>query len=595
MNENWITIDDNFINRPEHLNITTEDLLLYFDGRPPGWAEIIGGNLPNRTIVDTILHYLTKVPHNSSLGRLLLVHGPSGEGKSTALMQVAVALAAQDDARVLWRAMGGQFAHSDIAKLPSGFNYYFISDDAEEIAKEVYESAARSRRRDVTFVLAARNVDWASVGAKAFPWRSVIGYKEAPLNGLLKSDADLLVSAWGRYGRSGLKELADLPAPERAPALLAAAHDNATIDGGALLGGMLKVRYGDHLPDRIRSLLASLATRTVGQGQTLTSALLYIAATHSIDLSLTPNVLADILQIDRNSIHSLVILPLQDEAVVSPKRSMLRTRHQLISNAVLQVAIDFNADLSETFASITRSAIRVGDKEFIPEYEKFAQLCRKIEYDHPQASIESARTAVDEAPKMISYVHNLAHVLRINDQSDEASRICEQAAKRIHRFRGKGHNFRAFYFEWASVERAENNIVLDAWLSAFSLSDREGFSPPDEKHSEMALHSIGKAFVSLLPHDLHDAEYKNAAQAVVQLGARIKLSNTAYPKFRSLRHTTSTWGLADMPASECIDAIKVALTTAWGGRERDLLGVSPPSALSFRGLASVLTPVAHSR
>lgn len=584
----WIKIDAAYLQDVRNAEVDPSDVLAYFDGRPPNWGDIANQIPPGRAIVADLVASLSGKSSTARVGRMLLVLGPSAEGKLTVLMQVAHKLSQLDNAQVLWRSAGASLRLEDVANLPKGPRYFLVADDADEIAGSIYESVTKVPRTDVTFLLAARTIDWVAVGGPTWPWRSKVGFREVALRGLDADDAALIVQAWEALGHDGLRQLAAIEPSQRAERLVAATHDEAETTEGALLGGMLRVRYGEFLSDRIRSLLRALAGRRIGRQASLATALLHISAAHSAGIDLSPKVLAEILDIDSHVVVSEVILPLRDEAVVSAKTDSVSTRHRLIADSVLNVASDFNADLTETFASITRAAMRIGRHEFVPGYEGYTHLCRRLESVRPLAAVAAARAANEADPDNLVYIHDLSHVLRLADRWDEASHVCRQAARRMSELRSKPYGYRSFYFEWAAIEGAVGNRVASVWISAVSLSDQRGWDQPSLKQVELSLASIGSSLLRLAESKSQSDTVMLGVRAVETLSKRIDPSPRALGLFRKQREACDRSGVEMLPESSCIQVLSEAVKEVWENREHDFYGLLSGMTLSFNGTARVL-------
>lgn len=397
LKQGWLRLDGDFL-QPTPSDYSGQDILAYFDGRPPTWSDIVNGGLPQRGVSKALATELMNYSPKSPVGRLRLIHGASGEGKTTAAMQCAAEIArSAPDSYVLWRNPGAGLDTQLVQSLPAGRHYILFSDDAEEIARDLFEVVNKVTRPDISYVAVARTIDWAHVRGDAYPWATHIGYRKTYLTGLDEADAKLVVATWSRHGEKGLGRLAEWDHNDaRVSELLKAIREEAAVEDGALLGGMIRVRYGDYFTDRVRDLMRSLAAQRTPSGSTLSSAFLYIAAAHLARLQLPPNVLAEALGVPTSRIMSEIVSPLRDEAAVTVAGGGVLTRHRLIAEACITVAEQVNANLAETYSRLVQSAFRVGRHHFIRDYEKYTNLCRFFEKSRPDVAIAAARAAVDE-------------------------------------------------------------------------------------------------------------------------------------------------------------------------------------------------------
>lgn len=342
-------------------------VLAYFDGRIPSWAIALSSNVPKRTVVTSLVQeFLSKQAEGSAAINLLC--GAGGEGKTTAAMQIAAALADQGW-RVLWR-------RSDVKGLPQGFvdhladalgPWLIVTDDADLIVRDLYDSVRRGLPH-VHFLLAARDTDWSACMDEAHLWIRLPGYRTELLNGLNEADAQQIVNAWARYGSEGLGDLAEIHSDQAAKRLIQAAQDQDARykHDGAFLGAMLKVRKGTELREHVASLLERLGTRTIahqreGDPKSLRDAMAYIAAMHAENLLfLSKPVLAKVLGCKPGKLKADVLGPLGEEAAAGSCGKFILTRHRAIAEAAMELLQRrFHYDAEELYVEMTRAALQV--------------------------------------------------------------------------------------------------------------------------------------------------------------------------------------------------------------------------------------------
>lgn len=584
--EDWLRVDENFLQRAS-ANYSEKAILSYFDGRPPAWGDILSSSVPQRGVSRVLAAELKEYSPKSPVGRLRLIHGASGEGKTTVAMQCAAEIArSAPDSVVLWRSPGAPLDASLVQSLPRGKHYILFSDDAEEIANDLFQIVNRVKRPDISYVAVSRSIDWGDAQGDAYPWAMNIGYKKIYLRGLAEADAELVVAAWSQHGEKGLGRLTDWDNnAQRAAELLRAIREEAAEEDGALLGGMIRVRHGEYFTDRVRDLMRSLASRRTSSGHTLSSAFLYIAAAHSARLYLAPSILAETLGVSTSHVTSEIVIPLRDEAAVTMAGGGVLTRHRLIAEACLTVAEQVNVNLAETYAKLVRAAIRAGRHHFIRDYEKYPNLCRSFEKSRPDIALATARGAVDEEQNDLGYIHNLTHVLRKADQADEAAFISEKTSKRLASMRDRtlSNKERVFYLEWASAEGTLGNRGMSVWLSSISLADLEGNKSPGSRHIEIALAAVGSAMVTM--HQREPVEgLATGVRAAETLGHLLDLGETAKSYFSRHRRLADDWGVPKIDLSDCKSAFEKGITTAWAFRERELPQLVAAPKLSFAGM-----------
>jgi hypothetical protein len=142
--------------------LSAEDLKQFFDGQEPRWRHGAAGaeQIPRRQMV---VDGLAKLRHpTDERPAMVLLVGPDGQGKTTALLQMAIDLVGEGQ-RVLVRAPGGRLDPQAVADLAGDTTWFLVSDDASEIAHDVekaVEQLATARRHDIHWLLSSRDVDW---------------------------------------------------------------------------------------------------------------------------------------------------------------------------------------------------------------------------------------------------------------------------------------------------------------------------------------------------------------------------------------------------------------------------------------------------
>ncbi len=224
-----------------------EELRAFFDGAEPEWRHARAPEIPRRQVVGEAVARLTA----PTVQTMVLLAGPAGQGRTTAVRQAAVDLAAQGH-RVLFRSPDAGLDASAVAALPPGPVYVLVSDDAEQVSAGLeagVEALCRAGRRDVHWLLTAREDDWRVAfrgdGRGGFEpsWDRLIdlwparGARTTAL-AVTADDARMIVDAWA----SG-------PTAE--------ALEEKAADG--LLGASLDLRHGpDGLGMHVRSALDGL-------------------------------------------------------------------------------------------------------------------------------------------------------------------------------------------------------------------------------------------------------------------------------------------------------------------------------------------------
>ena len=344
---------------------------------------------------------------------------------------------------------GGQTASLDpeaiALSLPEDQGPWLIATDAADlIAAPLHRllyALRREGRTDVRLLLAARQSDWHAAGAAKLNWRQHADYQEQPLSGLTEPDALVIAASWGHFGDGGARG-ADPPAL-LGRRLFEAARDEAAVDEGALLGGMLLVRKGAGLKDPVRTLLDRLGQARLDAGGTLYQAFAYIAAVHAEGLDfLSPPVLAQALGCDPRVLRAQVIQPLGREAAAGGG-SVLLTRHRRIAQAAVELMRDeFGDDVDGRYVELAWAAMQIRSTVQIPSVARWEyDLPERFLESRPELALRIAGAVLAEDPENAHLAVNLARTYR--ETSDPAA-----GAQVLAGFSGPVRHLRGFWCEW---------------------------------------------------------------------------------------------------------------------------------------------------
>ncbi|MFF5288490.1 P-loop NTPase [Paractinoplanes globisporus] len=593
----WIRIDSHFL-EPYKDNRSTEDAIAYIDGRRPDWGDCLPSVTPRRGVALGILKDLTSLAGGQAYRpRLWAILGATGEGKSTSLMQVIVDIALLEGPFVvLWRKVKGRLSADEIAKLPKDRIYLIGSDDGEEVAGEILEAMQKTGRTDVHYCIAATTTEWQRVGARAMPWKSYSQFDEKQLRGLDQADAELIVRVWEQHGKQGLRELAKEPdTTARATALVDATKKEASHTEGAFFGGMLRVRYGEYLKDHIRELLGKLVGRKLQDGVPYPQIYMLIAAAHSTQLLLTPEILATAVGLEATTVRSVAIDPLSDEAVVSMAGGYVYMRHRLIAVASLELAESRGMSIPELYTSLVRSAIIVGRRKFVDGFSDYVRLPRHFEKTRLDVAIALAEMINVEMPDKLTNIHSLGRVLLLAGRLEAASATYQRASSRLDSMTDGDHRLgqvrRIYYFEWGHVEYKLENYAISCWLKAISIADLDSEKRPvvyrlsetPQDHLERTLTSISANLLQLHQRTAN-GEFLETANGVIVLTRRLTLSAVGDRVQKAVEDRVA--GLSLAPVSDIAAKLlfREGVRLAFENRERELPALPDGRELEFSQL-----------
>ena len=295
----WDLIDAMYIDKLDK-NPDETEIINYFNGRIPNWKLALSADIPRRKIVSDIVSDILTANNEPHIHMLL---GAGGEGKTTAFYQIIEAVIKNDNKfKVLCHRTENIFIKKKHIIDLSDSNVWIIAcDEADLFAEEIFtlmNELTIKKISNVHFLLSARYSDWRNTRITNNQWTQFIGYKENALRGPNNTDASSIVKAWSKYNEKGLGKLSGLTEKEAAHKLVIESLSEKSMDDGAFLGALLRLRFGDQFKVHVKKLLDRLLERNISKenNTSLLYAFACIAAMHSENLLfLSKTVLARVL------------------------------------------------------------------------------------------------------------------------------------------------------------------------------------------------------------------------------------------------------------------------------------------------------------
>lgn len=448
-----------------------DEAIAFFDGATPNWNIALSSSIPRREIVQKLASNFSSSQDSSTVGVLL---GAGCEGKTTALLQASYEiLRLNPSKKLLLRTNHTRpFAPSDLIEtLSEHDNWLIVIDEADQVAKDLLrfiESGFDGCKGKIDFLLASRDSDWSSSLANKLPWEFKSKYKEITLKDLSQIDSEAIVTAWGQYGDQGLgDELATLAAADRADKLRFYAKKEAKGNSDAFFGALLMCRHGGDLLEHAESMLRKLAAIELECGKNLKDVLGYIAAMHSEGFNkLTFAALAEILELTVSKLQSDVIRRLGKEAAATSTSTTVFTRHKYIASAIVEVLeTKFNENISTYFINLAVSEVNRSKSEHILDLKfwRFDLSEQLFLSGKKRLATEITESLLAADPTNYHLITKLASYYRRQDGTPSA----------IDLFRplNEKPKHRGFYFEWGVCEGIQRNLIENALLAIYSLSD----------------------------------------------------------------------------------------------------------------------------
>lgn len=452
-------------------NLQEDESIAYFDGATPTWSIALSDSIPRREIVGKVSNHFrpdTVTPY------VCVLLGAGCEGKTTALLQSCLEILRVNKLKkLIFRTNHTRpFNGSELLEtFRSHQDWLVVIDEADQVAADIVrfiDAGFDGYSGRIDFLLASRDSDWLSSGAKNLAWTFRAKFKEEILKDLSLRDADLIVKSWGKFGSKGLgEELALLPEDKRAEKLRYYAKKEAKGNSDAFFGALLISRHGNDLLEHAQSMLDRLAEVELPNGRTLKDVLGYIAAMHAEGFDkLNFAALAGLLELSIPKLQSEVLRQLGKEAAVTSTSTNIFTRHKYIASALIEVLeTKYNEDISSYYIELATSEVERSKTEQVIDlaFWRFEMTEKLFTSGKRRLAIDIARK-VYETDKSFHLVTKLASLYRRQGSANEAVKL----------FRNFDTNpsHRGFYFEWGVCEGMLRHRPENALLAAWALSDQ---------------------------------------------------------------------------------------------------------------------------
>lgn len=310
----WVTLTSDFFSA-----ITPDDdLTSFFNGGEPSWEAVVNPLLARLELTNSLLERTRRRIRERKAGIELLI-GPTGEGKSTALRQAAVALAQEDSRTILWRQHRDALFDQNVldTALALGPGTVLLSDSAQLILDQLHElikGGSIPSSSGLQMLLASRDTDWTrqtrELGFKLNPadaWKSMgpIVSTKHPFGRVTDTDARKIIRSWHSLESTPPGTIRGLSERDAAK-LLSDASASASPQNGALLGGLLAIRYTpEELRAHLVSLLESLSQDTIGGEMTLADVVIVLALVDTAGVDGIPSeIIAGFCDIDESDFRA---------------------------------------------------------------------------------------------------------------------------------------------------------------------------------------------------------------------------------------------------------------------------------------------------
>lgn len=539
----WTEVTPSFLAEHERA-LSREQLKRFYDGQVPEWQHGLAPEhqVPRRHVVAGALALL-RVPVSQSM---VLLVASEAEGKSTALLQIAVELA-RGGHRVLSREAGIPLDIDALVGLPPDAIWILASDDADEIAGELEEAikAVQSAgRRDIHWLLTARYEDWKArlrEGARSVEpeWASTLDLwpdvgATPRMLALSTDDAIKVVGAWEAAGCLGF--LANVAPDARAQTLIEGRQGRHGWSAATFLDAILATRYGkEGLKAHVAGLLPRLGDHEhrFESGHSIQEAFLYVAAADvagvdGIDL----HVLADLLGVDRAD-RTQILHRLGQEGLASGSAGVLRIRHPELARAAV-VAVDddrLGVDLGQTFKDLVRGTGETGTEmlglaaggAIMNCGPTLAAKLGELGLDTARAN-QVARTAADESarvlPDLLMFTVSRALTYRETGESGEARAILRTALADATQRGDWGVVGRRYLYDLSVSYSDAGHLMGAIMLAGLSIADVTRLGDVSLAEAKLALDGLGTACTRIDAAEV-GPPFRRLIGACAHLGPRV--------------------------------------------------------------------------
>lgn len=504
------------------------ELTAFAEGIQPTWS--VASGLPLLDMTKSAQARLGKMLDSAHDGVVALC-GPTGEGKSLALMQLGVALAEQRrEVVTLMRDPTAPTITEDwLAHLRRRASVTVIMvDEADLVLSEFFTAySPPSGGEGIIVVVMALHSHFEQVLRNRAALASV-PIDIVSFTGFTRDDAVNIADAWKR---------AEILPPEHQSADTASIAElivssGSSNHGNSLFGAVLHLWMGDDLKSRIDYLLTRLE-RTSIRGRTLRQLLCAVALTQDCwdieeqySMGLTLEALGSLCGTHSRDVIPLVIAPLGREVGLAQVGDCVYIRHPSIAEGIVE-AISHTSELNQTAFMIGEAGGRLRTTGETPR-SAWLSAYRLFENLEGEARLAAARGAVIASPGRLEPRVSLLSVARKVGKTSLSEPYSRELLTHLREYRDYRTNVRGLYVECAMVELTAGRYAAATGYACASLSDLDA-TPMNEDQLRYGLVVSARASASLSGQD---RSARPLHQAVMDLLARVPYAAEVYSPVR---------------------------------------------------------------
>ncbi|WP_136193998.1 SIR2 family protein [Actinomyces procaprae] len=439
----------------------------YCDGAEPNWLD--ASIAPNLSFSTECYRRITEYAISTSLDSILLLTGPTGEGKSTALRQCAMMLANEiGRERIYWHEPGApMLGASEIDTMRSEEHketVFVFVDDADLVWSDILRNCGRpGNKSSLVWVFCAHEAyerdlqnDVVLSGLQLDVFR-VSAPTDDDWNAIVESwiDNSVVPGRFSTYEKSHAQS-----------ELMRVAEKSS------LFGAMLSVRSGKDLINRVDDLLRKLEHRPVGSltfRKVLEIVALYQCAYKDEAKFISVSSLASAAAISSSDVLQMIIKPLGREVGIIYDGLSVCVRHSKIADTIDSIAKK-TAEASNIAFILGKTSgdIIMSDSGYDRDLELLRRKLRPY-----SLAVRFAESLTDHSDSMLSSHVGLVATLRQAGEHERALEHANSCLSVMNKYRDSHSAWRGLYIEYGYLMLAEGQLY-DALSYAFqSLADRD--------------------------------------------------------------------------------------------------------------------------
>lgn len=447
-------------------------LVRFTEGAQPTWTD--ARSLPRLSATEEALAAYQR--QASEVGdQVILLVGPTGEGKSLGLMQVGLTVMSREGSVGLLRLPGAQKMSPEwVAHLRSeAVETVLFVDEADLVFDDVVRSLEPNASRRIIWVMAMHS-HYRERVEKVMQGTAAVRLVE--FGDMTASDSLAIAASWVERGMLP-ERYADRSAQEVAAILTEA---GTSVNGRSLFGAVLHLWMGDGLFDRVADLLTKLERASI-RGRTFSWLLAAIAVVQEawdpeeeFGSGMSLAALGSLCDLRSADVTSLIVAPLGREVGLSQVGDRVYVRHSAIAEAISEILED-RGELVSLVEELGKYGARMRmDRTYSRDESDCLYHLSSRYSDDPLLALAAARGAVNGAPNLLEPRVTYLATQRRRTHQEDAVAYASKIATQIHNYSDWRSTQRGFWVEYANCEAGLGHIDTAVGMAARSLTDMRG-------------------------------------------------------------------------------------------------------------------------